>query len=143
MTIDDDLGLSQHLVKEGRLSLLRAGKFTVLFGRRGDGVYRKLCLISFNRKTGTIYAQFTYFRTDPGALGLVTAEVGPDGSSHIDWLKSGKVSTNLVKYSHPPDGNAHFSQDGSHQTQFRAKSLDLRHDAGHLFEIHAFHLAGC
>ena len=82
MTFDDDLGLSQHLVKEGCLSLLRADPFTVLLGRRGDGVYRKRCLKSFNKKTGVIYAQFTYFRTDPGVVGLVTTEVGPNGG-HI------------------------------------------------------------
>jgi len=46
----------------------------------------------------------------------------------------------MVKYSHPPDGRAHFSQDGSHVTQFRSESINLVKGRGHLFEIHAFHL---
>jgi hypothetical protein len=137
---DEDLGLSAHLVTEGDAQFFRAERATILFGRTGDDKYRKLCQLTFHKKTGALYAQFTYFRSDPGVVGQVKPSIGPDGSSTISWNEGGKVSTKLVKYSHPPDGNAHFSQDGSHQTKFWNKSLDLRSDEGHLFEIHAFHL---
>lgn len=92
MTIDDDLGLTKHLAREGRISLLRAERFTVVFGRVGDGLYRKLCLISFNRGNGSIYAQFTYFDTGPGVAGLVTSTIGPNGEATIDWKESGNTA---------------------------------------------------
>lgn len=140
MGLDTDLALTRHLATDGRLQFFRADKATVLFGREDDNAYLKLCLLAFNRKTGALFAQFTYFRTDPGVVGLVTASIGPNRESMIDWTEGGKVATNMVKYSHPPDGRAHFSQDGSHITQFRCDSIDLRTGRGRLFEIHAFHL---
>jgi hypothetical protein len=137
---DEELGIASHLTTQGSVSFFRAERTTILFGREGDDKYRKLCQITFNRHTGALYAQFTYFRTEPGVIGLVTTSIDLEGRAIVTWESGGKVSTNLVKYSHPPDGNAHFSQDGSHKTQFWNQSLDLRNDEGHLFEIHAFHL---
>jgi hypothetical protein len=137
---DDDLGLRAHLVAEANLEFFRAEKITVLFGRAGDDKYRKLCQLTFNKKSGALYAQFTYFRTDPGVVGLVTTEIGQHGESTISWTEGGKIATSLVKYSHPPDGKAHFSQDGAHRTQFWSQSLNLHRDEGNLFEIHAFYL---
>src|SRR4051812_15845720 len=103
-TSDAAFQLSKYEASEGPLRFYRTDKATVLFGRQGDDAYRKLCLIAFNKKTGAIYAQFTYFRTEPGVVGLVTADVGADGNSQIGWRDGGKVATDLVKYSHPPDG---------------------------------------
>jgi hypothetical protein len=47
----------------------------------------------------------------------------------------GKIASHLVKYSHHPDGRAHFSQDGKVFTQIKRQSVALDQQWGHIFTV--------
>lgn len=55
----------------------------------------------------------------------------------VELANSGKVTSHLVKYTHHPDGGAHFSQDGKVFTRIRNKSFPLKQSNNHLFAIRA------
>jgi hypothetical protein len=48
----------------------------------------------------------------------------------------GKVTSHLVKYSHHPDGRAHFSQDGKILTAIKRQSIALDRQNGHMFTLY-------
>ena len=52
------------------------------------------------------------------------------------------MSSHLVKYSHHPDGRAHFSQDGRVRTEIKKQSVPLDNVEGHLFSLHVQGLHG-
>lgn len=54
--------------------------------------------------------------------------------------ETGVTTSHKVKYSHPIDGRAHFSQDGRVFTRVRRQSIRLDQGEGNLFEFHAFGL---
>lgn len=47
----------------------------------------------------------------------------------------GKITSHLVKYSHHPDGRAHFSQDGRVFTRVRKQAVPLDAVEGHVFTV--------
>jgi len=48
----------------------------------------------------------------------------------------GKVTSHRVKYSHHPDGRAHFSQDGKIFTAIKRQSIALNTQNGHMFTLY-------
>lgn len=129
----------QFLESDGALQFFRAERATVLLGGENRGGFRQLCQITFNKNNGSIYVQFTYFPESHGLVGLLTSTISTDLKSALHFRDGGKHASSLVKYSHPKDGNAHFSQDGKALTTFRTKSVPLDKE-GHLAELHAFGL---
>lgn len=72
-----------------------------------------------------------YVKATSGLLSLVTHK---EGSPTADLLPGGKVTQHIVKYSHPIDGNAHFSQTGKIFSKIRTKSKSLTDPAcGQIF----------
>jgi hypothetical protein len=136
---DLDFQLAKYAASADSVVYFAAERTTILLGSDSDEQFRQLCQLTFTRDGGLL-AQFTYYRKDRGVVGLVTTTLGSSGESRIDFSEQGKTSTHIVKYNHPPDGRAHFSQDGRHVTQFWSDAIDLRTDQGHLFELHAFDL---
>jgi hypothetical protein len=55
---------------------------------------------------------------------------------------AGRCTSHLVKYSHHPDGRAHFSQDGKILTRIKRQSLPLASVSGHLFTVNIQGLNG-
>jgi hypothetical protein len=53
----------------------------------------------------------------------------------VDLEKGGKVTSHLVKYSHHPDGRAHFSQTGKIVTAIKRQSIALDTQHGHIFTL--------
>lgn len=114
-----------------------AKRTTVLVGGGLPPAFRKVCQITFHR--GSIFVQFTYFGDTTGLAAVLRPIRQPDGQWMMDIGASGQVAPALVKYSHPPDGNAHFSQDGKVVSVLRRQSFPLTTGQGHLFQLDAIH----
>lgn len=138
--LEDVFNLNRYLTVEGRIRYAAAQRTTVLYRATPGGPYLKLCTVIFSKKDGSVFAQFTHYRSGPGIAASVNVTVGQDGTSQINLGESGKVASSLLKYSHPPDGRAHLSQDTKATTTFWSQSIRLDRDEGHLFEIHAHNL---
>ena len=72
---------------------LRVKAFQIVFG--GDG---------------SLFITFPYFRHRTGILSVSTTLPRAQRRSQVNLEQGGKVTSHLVKYSHHPDGRAHFSQ---------------------------------
>ena len=121
---------------DDELCWYEAERSTVVVGHL-RGLFQ-ICQITFNRKNGGIYAQFTYFGgTDGGIAGVHTLEGKREDTVNLG--EHGLVASSPVKYSHPPDGAAHFSQDGRVITKIRRQSFPLDGPEGFLFELHMYH----
>jgi hypothetical protein len=129
----------RFLTIDGNIRFAAADKATVLYQIGPTGPWAKLCTIVFSRRNGAIFAQFTHYKGGAGIVSTADVTIGPSLESRIDFMERGKVSTAVMKYSHPPDGRAHFSQDGKSKTQFWVNSVPLSGE-GRLFEMHAHHL---
>jgi hypothetical protein len=86
-------------------------------------------------KDGSLYVTFPYFAHTNGILAEVAVTGPPGSTSQIDLANTGKVASHLVKYSHHPDGEAHFSQDGKVRTVVRRQSVPLYEQRGHIFTV--------
>jgi hypothetical protein len=90
---------------------------------------------------GSFFINFPYFRH---RIGLLCASALPaDGKrqTDINLEQGGKVASHLVKYSHHPDGRAHFSQTGKIITAVKRQSIPLDAQNGHIFTLHIQGLA--
>ncbi len=78
---------------------------------------------------------FPYFSESNGLLSRLTFPAKRINVPSISLLPEGKVTSHLIKYSHPIDGLAHFSGDRKIITSIRnqSKRLDVSH--GHMFTI--------
>lgn len=119
------------------LPTIRSKKFVVSVFH--DGKKHKVFQIIFQtgKKSGNTYliVNFPYFSESKGILSKLTF---PSNTQTIDKLPlapTGKVTTHLVKYSHPLDGDSHFSADGKIYSTLRNKSrrLDVSHN--HIFTL--------
>jgi len=119
------------------LPTLRSKKFTVSI--EVGGVRHKIFQIIFQvgKDSGNTYLMinFPYFSESKGLLSRATFPANTKTCPSISLIPEGKVTSHLVKYSHPLDGNAHFSGDGKIYTVLRNKSrrLDVTHN--HMFTI--------
>jgi len=86
-------------------------------------------------KDGSLYVNFPYFKHKEGLTSLVTVPANISYPTHVELNPGGKATTHLVKYSHHPDGTAHFSQDGRVRSTVRKKSVPLTEVDDHLFTI--------
>jgi hypothetical protein len=128
-------------VREHGIRFFAAQRTTVLLGQLGAGAVPQLCQVIFDKRLASIFVQFPYFPDTPGIVSRAQVRVGPEGSSVVDLKEGGAVSSHRVKYSHPPDGNAHFSQDGKILSTVRKPSLPLAGSGGHIFELHAYDIS--
>jgi hypothetical protein len=80
-----------------------------------------------------IFVHFPYQPDAPGILNRV--EVPPGNTHNINVTDSADATTRHVKYSHPIDGHAHFSQDGQIITTIRNQAQPLDRSIGHLFSV--------
>jgi hypothetical protein len=79
---------------------------------------------------------FVHFRYQPHASGVMNRIELPPGRSHtFEVTDSADATTRKVKYSHPVDGKAHFSQDGGIVTTIRNQAERLDISAGHIFSL--------
>lgn len=114
--------------------MLRCRKFDVVIAWRGT--LRKLAKVMFG-KDGSFYVMFPGFRNYPGIASHVVMPATPEGHGSRDYnlADAGRVTSHMVKYSHHPDGRAHFSQDGKVVTTIRRTAASLSVQSGHVFTI--------
>jgi hypothetical protein len=107
---------------------------------------RKLLQIILNRRDGSLFVNFPYFAHTEGIVSLATLQEAEADGGDVNLEDGGKATSHLVKYSHHPNGNVHFSQDGKVFTRVRKQAAPLDQIAGHLFTVklqghHHFELA--
>lgn len=79
---------------------------------------------------------FIHFPYQPDAPGILRRVELPPGSTHtFDVTDTAHGTTRKIKYSHPIDGRAHFSQDDQILTTIRNQAVPLDRSVGHLFSI--------
>ena len=94
----------------------------------------KILQIMFG-KDGSLYVNFPYFKHKEGLTSLVKVPANITYPTDVELNPGGKATTHLVKYSHHPDGRAHFSQDGRVRSTVRKQSVPLTDVEEHLFTI--------
>lgn len=79
---------------------------------------------------------FVHFPYQPDSPGVVSRRELPPGVTHtFDVTEAALAMTRKIKYSHPSDGRAHFSQDGKIFTEIRNQAQSLDSSVGHFFSI--------
>ena len=100
-----------------------------------SGIDRYKVLQIFFGRDRSLFVNFPYFRHRSGILATGTIPANRQNMSQVNLEIGGKVSSHLVKYSHHPDGRAHFSQDGKVRTEVKRQSLPLDSHRGHIFSV--------
>jgi hypothetical protein len=101
---------------------------------KADGHRHKIFQIFFGAD-GSLYVTFPYFTHTNGILAVVTITGPPGSSSTVDLADTGKVASHLDKYSHHPNGRAHFSQDGKVRTEIKRQAVALNSQRGHIYTL--------
>jgi len=104
----------------------------VIVGIRNATLRKKIFQINFT-KNGSLFVSIPYAKLGVGRVSVV--ECPPGNPESLDFGDSAPVTTHAVKYSHHPDGEAHFSQDGKVFTRIRRKAVPLIAAEGHLFTL--------
>lgn len=86
-------------------------------------------------KDGSLCLNFPYFKHAEGLTSVVTVPANITYPANPELNPGGKATTNLVKYSHHPDGRAHFSQDGRVRSTVRKQAAPLTEAVDHIFTI--------
>ena len=94
----------------------------------------KIFQVFFGRD-GSLFINFPYFRHRTGLLAAATIPANGSTTSQVSLELGGKVASHLVKYSHHPDGRAHFSQDGKVFTAIKRMSIPLNVQDGHICSL--------
>ncbi|MEA2453139.1 MAG: hypothetical protein QOG04_1849 [Actinomycetota bacterium] len=93
----------------------------------------KVCQVHFPRKGG-FYVTFPYHPDAEGVAALCIAKPGKMQFQLAD--EESRVTSHKIKYHHPMDGRAHFSQDGKIKTEIWSRGLpSLIEEGGHLFTV--------
>jgi len=110
---------SEHVVCVVKVSELRAKAFQIGFD-----------------KDGTLFIHFPYFQHRTGILSSSEIPATGERKADVNLEQGGKVTSHRVKYSHHPDGRAHFSQDGKIFTAIKRQSISLDTQNGHMFSLY-------
>jgi hypothetical protein len=87
-------------------------------------------------KDGSLFIHFPYFQHRNGILSSSEIPAIGGRKADVNIEHGGKVTSHLVKYSHHPDGRAHFSQDGKIFTAIKRQSISLDTQNGHRFTLY-------
>jgi len=83
----------------------------------------------------SLYVAFPYFKYRTGILSAATIVGDGQTTAQVNLENSGKIASHLVKYSHHPDGHAHFSQHGRIRSEIKRQSVALDAQQGHIFSV--------
>lgn len=124
------------------LKAIRSAR-VILSVQQGSARY-KVCQLFFG-PDHSLYVNLPYWKHRTGILAAATIPAG-QRSCDVSLEIRGKISSHLVKYSHHPDGRAHFSQTGKVRTEVKRYSVPFAAQKGHIFTIlvqgvHAFEAA--
>lgn len=103
------------------------------------GIYRKLFQVRLTGGTSpSLAVSFAYAPFGPGGLSRLDDTTPGAVSGTHQWFdpNASNLVSNMPKYSHHVDGNAHFSQDGRILTAVRRAACPLPEINGHAFTLH-------
>ena len=100
-------------------------------GVRWTGECRDLFQVLFHNEM--IFVNFPYQPDEPGLIAQV--ELPPGNSHTFSLTDTADATTRKVKYSHPIDGNTHFSQTGRARTTVYNQASRLDTSVGHFFSV--------
>src|SRR5438309_1167409 len=109
---------SERVICVAKVGDRRSKAFQVFFGR-----------------DGSLFINFPYFRHRTGLLSASVIPANGKVQSEVNLERGGKVTSHRVKYSHHPDGRAHFSQDGKIFTAIKRQSIALETQHGHMCSL--------
>lgn len=116
------------------LNIIREEEFTIRVVNKGEKY--KIFKIKFYKKDGSIFLFFPYFKHSHGILSILKLPANIKNRQTLRFDEVGKITSHLVKYSHRPDGNVHFSLDKKIFTFKKNKKADpLSCDVGHIFKV--------
>lgn len=120
-----------------RLPTIRSEKFSVSVKVNGNPhkIFQIVFHTGINSGNTYVLVGFPYFSNSKGLLSRLTFPANNRTIPSISLLPEGKVTSHLVKYNHPLDGNTHFSGDGKIITTMRNQSKRLDVSQGHMFTI--------
>ncbi len=98
------------------------------------GQLHRVAKVVFRKRDGSIFVMFPSFAHNEGLVGELSMKAGALSASY-GLAEFGRVAGHLVKYSHHPDGRAHFSQDGLVRTEIKRQSVALDRWQPHMFTI--------
>src|SRR5450432_4000472 len=127
----------QFLGEEGHVRYWTGGTAVVTVGSYETNV--ELCAVVFG-KDGSIYVTVGAY---PGGSGIVANTpliAREDGGATISLREGGFTTRHLVKFSHHPDGEAHFSQNGKVRTLVRRVSFPLASSKRYLFHVRLYNV---
>ena len=99
------------------------GADRVVMGVQNASMHKKIFQINFKSKDGSLFVSVPYANLGMGRIGVV--ECPPGEPDSLLFGDSAPVTTHSVKYSHHPDGEAHFSLDGKVFTRVRKRAESL------------------
>lgn len=102
----------------------------------------KLLQFMFQKTDGSLFVNFPYYENTEGIVSLVTWSPKNPPPANLSLEPGGKATSHLVKYSHHPDGRAHFSQDGKVFTNVVKRSVPISEIQGHTFTVQLQGLSG-
>jgi len=117
----------------GEVELLPIRSQRMVVTIQSCGSRHKVLQIFFGRD-GSLFVNFPYFQHRTGVL-AATAIPSGQTTAEVNLEFGGRVASHLVKYSHHPDGRAHFSQDGKVRTEVKRQSIPLDSQRGHIFSV--------
>lgn len=120
------------------LEPLRHQEFNIV--ARSPSKEHRILKVLFHRD-GSVFVMFPSFKENEGLVGKIRFAAGAK-SATFSLAKHGKITSHLVKYSHHPDGRAHFSQDGLVKTEIKKQSVSLDREQLHMFTVYAEGLGG-
>ena len=110
----------------------RSAEFNIV--AESGGQLHRIAKVVFQNSDGSILVMFPSFAHNEGLVGELSMKAGAPTASY-GLASHGKVAGHLVKYSHHPDGRAHFSQDGRVRTEIKRQSVPLDRQHSHMFTI--------
>ena len=112
---------------------LSAERFVILL--KSESQYRCLFSLQFERVKGELgyFVHLPYFAHAQGLVKKAMLTSKPGESEQVDLTIGGSTTSQRIKFTHHPDGEAHFSQDNKVLTSIRNKTPRLRDYRGHLF----------
>lgn len=117
---------------------LRHQEFNIV--ARSSSKEHRILKVLFHRD-GSVFIMFPSFMKNEGLVGKI--HLAPGGKTKpVNLAEHGKITSHQVKYSHHPDGRAHFSQDGLVRTEIKKQSVSLDREQLHMFTVYAEGLDG-
>ena len=98
-----------------------------------NGQKHKIFQIAFSPSDASLYVTFPYLEGCLGRLGVAKLPAGQGAFEKLTIGNDFPVTSHLVKYSHHPTGQAHFSLTGKVKTSVIKKSVPLHAASGHIF----------